>query len=210
MSYKTATLTSASGPRRWALILASGAGQRMGGPKALMFWQGEPLALAQVSARSGDCERALVVTRTLTAEVLRRHAPDLSILISDEPDELGPAGSIAAAVRSGALAGVDQVLVTPVDVPPASGALVQALSAALGEADAARPVLDGEPGHPVLCRARLLVEAYAQQAPPLRDLLASLGSRCVSVEVQDTEVLVDFDTIEDMFARTGREPDFLR
>lgn len=196
------------GALRCCLILASGMGRRMGGPKALLLWDGVPLAVAHARARGAECERVIVVTRESIAKVLLRAEPGLETLVSHEADELGPAGSIAAAVRAGALDDAQQVLVTPVDVAPAGTALVQALFEALRKGEASRPRLRGLPGHPVACTAGLLREAYGSGAAPLRDLLTTLGSRCVDVEVDDPDILVDFDTIEGFEATTGRAPDF--
>jgi molybdenum cofactor cytidylyltransferase len=191
--------------KRVCLILASGVGRRFGGPKALVDWDGVPLAVAHARARSADCDRAIVVTRADTAAVLSRRDPGLKIVISGEPDELGPAGSIAAAVKAGVIADADQVLVTPVDVPPASGEVVRALWGALDHAQAARPVMNGKPGHPVAC-LRAVVEGYREHPRPLRDVLEALGSSCAAVKVQSEEVLVDFDTPEDFSRWTGHDP----
>jgi molybdopterin-guanine dinucleotide biosynthesis protein A len=199
-----------SRPSRACLILASGMGRRMGGPKALLLWQGVPLAVAHARARRAQCDRVVVVTRDPIARVLLRAEPALAVVVSQEADELGPAGSIMAAVQAGAIVGVEQVLVTPVDVAPSSTALVEALWAALSQGQASRPRLRGLPGHPVACAAGLLRSAYQKQAAPLRDLLASLGSRCIDVDVDDEDVLADFDTIEAFEATTGRKPDFWR
>jgi len=182
----------------------------MGGPKALLLWDGVPLAVAHARARSADCDRAIVVTREPIAEALLRADPTLSIVVSREPDELGAAGSIAAAVRAGALGGAEQVLVTPVDVAPAQTSTVRKVLEALSKGEASRPRLRGLPGHPVACRASRLAAWYAKEAVPLRDRLASLGSLCLEVDVDDPDVLVDFDTIEAFEARTGRKAAFWR
>jgi CTP:molybdopterin cytidylyltransferase MocA len=207
MPDQAATLMQ-SRPSRSCLILASGMGRRMGGPKALLLWDGVPLAVAHARARQAECDQVVVVTRDPIARVLLRADPALSVVVSQEADELGPAGSIAAAVRAGAIEGVEQVLVTPVDVAPAATELVEVLFEALRKGEASRPRLHGSPGHPVACAAALIRRSYAQEAAPLRDLLTSLGSRCIDVDVDDQDILVDFDTIEGIEATTGHEPDF--
>lgn len=176
--------------KRVCLILASGMGRRFGGPKALVDWNGVPLAAAHALARAQDCGRAIVITRGSIARVLQRVSPGIEIVESEEPDELGPAGSIAAAVKAGVTA--DQVLITPVDVPPASPHVVRALWAALEGAQAARP---GKPGHPVACVWEV-IEPYRDRPRPLRDVLDEIG--CVEVEV---EASADFDTPEEFGGR---------
>jgi CTP:molybdopterin cytidylyltransferase MocA len=192
------------------LILASGIGLRIGGPKALLLWNGMPLAVAHARARDLDCDRVIVVTREPIARVLLQAEPRLSIVISHQDDALGPAGSIAAAARSGAIDRMDQLLLTPVDVAPASTQIVEVLFDALRIAQASRPRLRGLLGHPVAVQAGLIRQAYRHHAAPLRDLMASLGSDCIDVDVDDQNILGDFDTIEAFEATTGRRLDFWR
>lgn len=195
---------------RCCLVIASGSGTRMGGPKALLLWNGRPLAAVHADARRGDCERTIVVARAAVAGVLQRAEPGLAVVVSQEPDELGPAGSIAAAVRSGALSGHEVVIVTPVDVMPASREVIEALAAAVVRGEVARPVWRGRPGHPVACRRALLEREYARNAPPLRDVLAAAGVGCISVPVEDPAVGGDLDTPEAWEAAVGSRPAFLR
>ncbi|HQP34766.1 MAG TPA: NTP transferase domain-containing protein [Polyangiaceae bacterium] len=211
MSDEATVVTGRVTLRRCCLVLAAGMGARMGGPKALLSWRGRPLASAHAQSRRHDCARTIVVTRESIAEVLRRADASLELLVSEEPDALGPAGSIAAAVRSGALSSEAVVIVTPVDVLPASTAVVEALAGALGPAEAARPSRGGgRPGHPVACDAGMLRREYAHAARPLREVLGSLGDRCVTVPVQEPEAVRDLDTPEAWEAMAGSRPDFWR
>jgi molybdenum cofactor cytidylyltransferase len=196
-----------------ALVLASGRGTRMGGPKAMLCWdrdRDETLVEAHVRVRKAECGRIVVVTRHDLAVRIRTRC-SIHLVESREPDEVGPAGSIAAACSTGALDGVDVVVLTPVDVPPVRSETVRKLLAAVaGGSDAARPIHDGRRGHPVAVRAHVLVDVYGTIArPPLRDVLRSLGRRCVDVAVDDADVNADLDTPEAFEARTGIAPRFL-
>ena len=74
-------------------------------------------------------------------------------------------------------------------------------------ARAVKPRYDGKGGHPVMVRADVLVDAYLAAAPPpLRDVLRKMGEACVSVNVDDADILVDLDTPESYEARTGCRP----
>lgn len=190
------------------VVLASGVGRRMGGPKALLHWPpAGSLADAHVHFRRNDCARVVIVTRDHIAARLGSIAAQL--VISHEPDELGPAGSIAAAVRAHALDDADHVLVTPVDVPPVGEATVAQLLSALDTASAAKPLYRGRGGHPVACKAAIIRDAYTHDTPILRDVLAGLGPRCVNVPVEDSSVLTDLDTGEAYRACTGHLPRFV-
>jgi CTP:molybdopterin cytidylyltransferase MocA len=188
------------------VVLAAGRGERLGGPKALLAWPNDdsselPLALAHVRARR-ECERVLVVTRADIAARLVSFGVTCEIVVSQAPDELGPAGSLAAAAPH---LGFDEelVLVIPVDTPPAAADTVNALLAAMTPGVlAARPRHAGRRGHPVLLRARALLRYRAPDPPPLRDHLRDLDG-VIDVDVDDRAVLADFDTSDDV------EPRFL-
>lgn len=187
-------------------MLAAGRGARLGGPKALLAWPGPdgdqvPLAAAHAEQRlRSDSARVLVVTRAAVAAVLAGWLPPAAELVcSEAPDELGPAGSIAAAVSGRTLEGL--VLITPVDAVPASAPTVSALLASFAadpECLAARPTHGGRGGHPVLLRAAALERYRVSDPPPLRDVMRSLGARRCDVSVADSTVLSDLDTLEDL------------
>ena len=106
------------------VILAAGAGKRLGGPKALLVWPGpkgeeRPLAIAHAEERlAAESRHVLVVTRKPTMLALLRFVrPGVDLLASDAADDLGPAGSLAFAVPR--LGDAEIVIVTPVDTPSA-------------------------------------------------------------------------------------------
>jgi molybdenum cofactor cytidylyltransferase len=205
------------------VLLAAGAGKRIGGPKALLVWPGpggdeRPLAIAHAEARlAAESHRVLVVTRSATMRPLLPFVrPGIDILTSDAPDDLGPAGSLAFAVPR--LADAEIVVVTPVDTPPARAETVARLLAALA-ADpallAARPVFHGRTGHPVVIR-RAALDRYEQAGapiadpPPLRDHLRALGAACAGVDVADPGVLIDLDTPADVMGALRALPRFFK
>ncbi len=188
-----------------ALILAAGRGSRVGGPKALLEIDGRPLASLHVARRlAAESDRAIVVVRADVARALRDHLdPRAIVVVSEAPDALGPAGSIAAAAAAGVLDG--DLIVTPVDVLPAPGEATEPLLAALGTHEAARWAR----GHPIAIRARALVSRYCGAASPLRDVLGSLGAACAVLPVPASLALGgDLDTPEDVARVTGAPPRF--
>jgi CTP:molybdopterin cytidylyltransferase MocA len=184
-------------PREVTVVLAAGKGSRMGGPKALLVVDGEPLAHLHVKSWP---KVILVVRREVAAELSL--PPHVRVVESTEEDALGPAGSLRAAVRSGALDAVDVAIVTPVDRMPASRETIEALLHALEGHDAARP----SRGHPIAIRASALRRTYREEALPLRDVLATLDTAIVDLPACAAR---DLDTPEDLEAATGKRPVFL-
>ncbi|MCK6590007.1 MAG: nucleotidyltransferase family protein [Polyangiaceae bacterium] len=207
------------------ILLAAGGGTRLGGPKALLLWPAGkgpespragkrelPLAIAHAEARlAAESERVLVVARGPVIRALLGYVqPNLDLIVSDAPDDLGPAGSIAVAVKR--LGDAPLALITPVDTPPARPETTARLLARMGEPDAplaVRPRAGGRAGHPVLVRAEAL-EPYRSPSPPvLRDHLRSLGPRCVEVDVDDPAVRLDLNTPADVMGLLGSPPRFV-
>jgi molybdenum cofactor cytidylyltransferase len=199
------------GSRRGCIILASGRSTRMGGPKALLVWGADtPLALAHTVARRSDCGTIVLVARPEVAKALRPLGHDCEIVPCVEPFELGPAGAIAAAVRSGALEGIEQVLLVPVDVPPPRSSTACALFQALGAGVlASRPRRQGLRGQPLACHNSVL-DSFRNgvSVSALRDILEAFRTRCVDVDLDDPDVLLDLNTPEQFRARTGVWPAF--
>jgi molybdenum cofactor cytidylyltransferase len=172
------------------LLLAAGAGRRMGRPKALVTIDGEPLAARGVRLLAdGGCRPVVVVVGAAAAEVdaaLARFAPTVGE--TDAPSgsagEPGPATAavrlvraegwaegIGASLRAGlaALAGLgaDAAVVALVDQPALTAAAVRRLvrAAAPGGGNEHHPALTatyrGRPGHPVLVRRTIWDEVAA-------------------------------------------------
>lgn len=203
-----------SDPRRApdvAVILAAGAGTRMGTPKARLPWLGAPLAFAHArAALDAGCARAVIVVRADVAAQLGPGVPrGASIVISLEDDSHGPAGSIRAFVVNDGDAVPDDawIAISPVDVHPdawrALGAMFDA-GADSTPCDAIRPRCDGRRGHPVLVRAARVRAHFGAESTPgavlssLRNLLASLGNRVIDIEVDLPAVTTDMDTPGDL------------
>ncbi|WP_437596652.1 nucleotidyltransferase family protein [Sorangium sp. So ce590] len=205
------------------IVLAAGAGKRLGGPKALLAWPAgakggaeRPLAIAHAEARlAAESARVLVVVRTSVFHALLAHVrPGIDLVSWTAPDDLGPAGSLAVAAPR--IGDADAVVVTPVDVPPASAATVARLLARLDAgASSATPPLAVRPrhlgrgGHPVVLRAEALQRYLEPDPPPLRDHLRALGDRCVGEEVDDPRVLHDLNIPVDVIRVLGGPPRFL-
>ena len=141
------------------LLLAAGAGRRMGGPKALLRdADGVPLLDRSVrSLLAGGCEAVTVVLGAAEAEA-RALLHDLGWSGADRVDAVRAADwaeGMGASLRAGlaALEGTPAigVLVSLVDLPDVDARVVRrVLDAASGTSTLARASYGGEPGHPVL------------------------------------------------------------
>ena len=106
-------------------ILAGGASSRMGTDKALVEVDGKPMALHVADAlRAGGCQEVVLVG---AAEATAR-ALGIPIVPDRWPGE-GPLGGLASALAASPPAGL--VVVAACDQPAITGALVQALVAAV-------------------------------------------------------------------------------
>lgn len=143
-------------PGAVGLLLAAGAGRRMGQPKALVSDGAGPwLARAVDTLRLGGCDQVVVVLGA-SADQARTllDAYDVTIVVAADWDD-GMGASLAAGLGRvldcPELRGATRCLVTLVDLPDVGPDVVRRLLGQPDEADVlARAMYDGQPGHPVL------------------------------------------------------------
>jgi molybdenum cofactor cytidylyltransferase len=144
------------GAGRVAIILAAGASQRMGTPKALLPWGGSTLLEYAIrQARAGGASQVVVVLGPATRHV----QTDATIAFNPDPDT-GRSASIriaAAAVQSNPSA----IVVQSVDQPVTSEILIRLYAAIDDTTDVVIPTFQGRRGHPVCLSGRLLPELQA-------------------------------------------------
>ncbi|MGC4110609.1 MAG: nucleotidyltransferase family protein [Nocardioides sp.] len=136
------------------LLLAAGAGRRMGMPKALVSDdRGSWLQRGVATLRDGGCGRVSVV---LGAEAERARlllkGLDVSVVVADDWAE-GMGASLRAGLTSLAGSTEPRAVVSLVDLPdlvPDVVSRVVAAAVPAGPAALARAAYHGKPGHPVL------------------------------------------------------------
>lgn len=195
------------------MIPAAGRGRRIGGPKALLSYEGEPLALrvARTFLAVG-CPRVVVVLGAGADELepVLRALPRVTTVRAD------PDAPMLASVLAGLAAAPEAdergVLVHAVDAPRVAAATVQRLLAAR----AAEPEADGlvaahgsRRGHPLWLAPRRVAELRGttpDQPDGLRGWVRARGLCVVPVETEDATVLDDLDTPEQLaLLRPGAE-----
>lgn len=204
------------------LLLAAGAGRRMGRPKALLRDRTDtPLVVAAVEAlREGGCEDVVVVlgaeaeqAGALLAGDARWPAGTVRTVHADDWDR-GMAASLAAGLATTGEDPPDALVVLLVDLPDVGAAVVARVveawrRAGAGQGAVVRATYDGEPGHPVLLgrdhQGALAADVERALRTPgavdfgARHYLAALGTDEVAlVECRDLATGHDVDRPEDL------------
>ncbi|NIZ90776.1 nucleotidyltransferase family protein [Kineococcus rubinsiae] len=139
--------------RALGIVLAAGAGRRMGAPKALLrgpdgrTW----VARAAQALRAGGCAEVAVTLGAAAPDVLAELPPGVTGLAVPDWAE-GVGAGVRAALEHAAAGGADVLVLVPVDLPGLSAddvAAVLAAAAAAPEPAAVRATDGGRPGHPV-------------------------------------------------------------
>jgi CTP:molybdopterin cytidylyltransferase MocA len=138
-------------PSITGLVLAAGAGSRMGLPKALMKTvDGTPwLELAVAVLRAGGCDRVIVVLGA-RADQARANVPaGADVVVASDWSE-GMSASLRAGMKAAGSGNPTAMLITLVDLPGMPATVAQRLAALASPGALAQAIYAGEPGHPVL------------------------------------------------------------
>jgi CTP:molybdopterin cytidylyltransferase MocA len=140
-----------------SIVLAAGMSTRMGRPKALLDWGGEPLVNYQVrQLREAGVDEVIVVLGYRSEEIFR-FVRDAECRVMFNPRYfLGRAGSLRIGARA-VNRDADAIIIENVDQPRPAAFLKQ-LIAAHADGDgrvATRPSSDGHSGHPVIVSGHL-------------------------------------------------------
>ena len=179
--------------RTGAVIVAAGAGTRMGGVAKALLRVGEQTYLERIvgTAREVGLEDAVVVVAEPFGAAVAAHAGELGARVVWNDD---PARGMSSSIALGfAAADGEAAWLWPVDHPFVAAATLRSLVAALGVHDVARPVYRGRGGHPPLV-ARGAWSAFAGGGIA-RDVIAARD--VVEVAVDDAGVVRDVDTAAD-------------
>ncbi|HSO64825.1 MAG TPA: nucleotidyltransferase family protein [Ornithinibacter sp.] len=187
-----------------ALVLAAGAGRRMGGPKALVRPAGDGPTLVETAVervRAAGCDRVVVVVGALAAQAADAVSATGAEVVTATDWAEGMGASLRAGLTHLEDAPDDLVLVTLVDLPDVTAeVMARVLADAVGDGRAAlaRAAYDGVPGHPVVLGRDHwdAVRDAARGDRGARDHLRVTPHRLV--ECGDLATGRDVDTAEDL------------
>lgn len=187
--------------RLGAVILAAGAGTRLGGVAKALLRTGDETYLGRIAriARLAGTTRFVTVVGPPHGHAVgdAARALDLGVVVNPRPDR-GMASSVALGFAAIAHHDLDAAWLWPVDHPGVELGTLEALAASLGPNDVAQPRYDGRGGHPPLVSRALFARLAACGDLPhgARDVLAAAS--VARVAVPDRAVIRDIDTPGDL------------
>ncbi len=194
------------------VVLAGGRSARMGSPKALLDFRGQPFVVRILEALEALEVKTRVVVVGPDAPRIRPAVAGHDCLIVENTDvDGGPIASLRAALRALHTVRPRAALVWPVDLPHVRVETVERLLETYrrGEAGAPAvvPTFAERRGHPVLWGAVLFDELLTSEAATrhgARAVLQAHAAEIVSVAMDDPAVIDDLNTPED-YERLVRE-----
>ena len=194
------------------VVLAAGRSARMGSPKALLDFRGQPFAVRILEAIEAleVKTRVVVVGPPPDASRIRTALAGHDCLIVENPDtDAGPIASLRTALRALQPVQPSAVLVWPVDLPHVRVATVERVLETQRRTGAPLvvPTFAERRGHPVLWGAATFGELLTSDEATrhgARIVLRAHAADLVPVAVDDPAVIDDLNTPED-YERLVRE-----
>ena len=181
-----------------SIVLAAGMSTRMGQPKALLDWGGEPLINYQVrQLREAGCDEVIVVLGHQSDAIQRQMRDANCRVMFNARHQFGRAGSLrigAKAVNRDA----EAIVIINVDQPRPASLIKALIDAHKAESAATQPTFAGRHGHPVVVAGRLRDELMAADDATggLQGVLAAHDGELASVPC-DAVCELDVNTPDD-------------
>lgn len=187
-------------PRLGAVILAAGAGERLGGAAKALLVSGGRTYLEHIvtTARALGLVDAVVVVGPPYGAAVGDHARALGLRVVENPEpSRGMASSVALGFSAIGEGEADAAWLWPVDIPVVAVESLRALRAALGDHEVAQPRCEGRGGHPPLIARAAWSRLAACTNLPGGARTVIQASNVIAVAVGDPGVLRDVDTRAD-------------
>lgn len=189
----------------YGLLLAAGTSSRMGHPKQLLDWQGQPMVRHVAQQVPASRLAGLIVVVGAAADRVQAALAGLEITVVTNPDyATGQASSLRSGLRV-VPATVDAVVVLLADQPLVTPALINTLVATFQQECALAapgpvaiiPRYRGQRGNPVLLARALFPELQQLQGDVgARVVLQRYASQIYWLDTTDPAVITDIDTLE--------------
>lgn len=192
------------------VVLTGGRSARMGSPKALLDFRGQPFVVRILEALEALEVKTRVVVVGPDAPRIRPAVAGHECLIVENADvDGGPIASLRTALRALQAVQPSAALAWPVDLPHVRVTTVERLIESFRRvpAPAVVPTFAERRGHPVVWGADLFDELLASEAATrhgARAVLQAHASEITQVAVDDPAVIDDLNTPED-YERLVRE-----
>ncbi len=181
-----------------SILLAAGMSTRMGQPKALLDWGGEPLICYQIRQLQEAGVDEVVVVLGYRADEIHRELHGLTYRSVLNPVyQLGRAGSLRAGAKA-VNREASAIVILNVDQPRPAELIRSLLEAHTPAASATRPAHGDRHGHPVVLAGRLQGELVAatDDERGLRGVMEAHAGDIVDVP-SDERCLLDLNTPDD-------------
>lgn len=197
----------------YGILLAAGMSSRMGQPKQLLDWNGQPLVRhVAEQALSSMLDGLVVVTGCASTAILaalvfaESGSPGRRLMCIVENSNYAAGEEVSLWVGLEALpVEAEAAVVLLVDQPFVTQELIDRIVTAFRDAQEAAadivavvPCCQGQQGNPVLLARRLFAEVQTLQGDQGTDALLQQHASCVYwLDVADPAVIMDADTVEE-------------
>jgi CTP:molybdopterin cytidylyltransferase MocA len=178
-----------------SILLAAGMSTRMGEPKALLPWQGEPLVCYQVDQLREAGADEVVVVLGHRADDIQRHMKHLKCrVLLNALHQQGKAGSLRIGAK-GVNRDAEAIIVLSVDQPRPAELTRKLLEAHTGDHLITRAVHNSRGGHPIVVAGSLRPElmAVSDATGGLKAVMRAHAAETHNLEC-GPECLVDVNT----------------
>lgn len=202
--------TDRHSPRVIAIILAAGASERMGTPKALLTFQGTTfLGRITQMLRSAAVNDIIVVTGAHGELIGEDLQGEDVVCVHNAGWEQGQLSSIQTGLKEVIARGGDAVMLCPVDHPVVRAETISRMLHlfASGRSGIVVPVHSGRRGHPVILDRALFPELMAA-SPDVgaREVIRRDPGRVVELVTDDGGILLNIDTPADFEIISNTRP----
>lgn len=168
-----------------AIILAAGASERLGEPKALVDIHGKSLIHILIEKLRKHNLRIIIVTRSELVSEMNKLGE--KIVVNTKPEN-GRTGSIQCGIKE---LRSERCLIVPVDRPGFSNETIERL---INSNKTSCPSKNGKGGHPVILSRNDCEEILSRNpSTPLRDII-----KPIKIEVNDEYLHLNIDFPEDL------------